>query len=549
VLGRGTTPYSISVIENPNLTTNFSKISVTLAAVQGEAQTFWPVSFPTPSTTPYILTARFSDNANIVRISQPSQTVSASWNSTNDVSLVVAPNLAPGKYTGTLDLVFCRDANCTKMYRGVSRLPYTVTVMATSNLKPLTALTGATDWRTLQGGSEHTGYVPATLNPANFSQRWQWKATDANINYLSEAVTAGGSVLTLATPSPTYHLTPVLNAIDEASGTVTWSQLLPDGVTVTSGGLGFITPPAIIGSNVYVTSTAQTYPNSQGLTFAFHVSNGVQHFAPRLSTQMPTGFGNYFHESAYTMTNSQSAYMTPGADSLVLEVSESSGGGQKFVTLDSTTGAIAAPWSSCPSVNNFTNSPAGAVAIDGNQNVFVAAANGLAIANTCQFIGSAVAIGNGYGPMLVPNSPYVVVVGSGNLVAFDTATMQLKWSFGDTSRIYVGSPAVADNTVYVANNGSTSQIEARRVSDGELLWSWKSPWSDDQSFIGNIVATQNLLFVSARTRVYAIDRATREIVWMYPYGGFLSLSANGILYIARGGPFSPASTLVAVNLH
>jgi outer membrane protein assembly factor BamB len=140
-----------------------------------------------------------------------------------------------------------------------------------------------------------------------------------------------------------------------------------------------------------------------------------------------------------------------------------------------------------------------------------------------------------------------MAVGSGNLVNFDTTARQVKWSFPASSTdVFVGSPAIANGVVYVQNSGR-GQLEARRESDGEIQWTWRSPWTEDAAFLGNVIATQNLVFVSTRSRVYAIDTTSRQAVWTYPYSGKLAMSANGVLYI-RLGSVSIGEGLAAINL-
>jgi outer membrane protein assembly factor BamB len=48
-----------------------------------------------------------------------------------------------------------------------------------------------------------------------------------------------------------------------------------------------------------------------------------------------------------------------------------------------------------------------------------------------------------------------------------------------------------------------------------------------------MIATKNMLLVSTATNTYAVDLPTRTQVWSYPAGGHLTLSAQGILFIAQ----------------
>jgi len=127
---------------------------------------------------------------------------------------------------------------------------------------------------------------------------------------------------------------------------------------------------------------------------------------------------------------------------------------------------------------------------------YIATDAGLLFADTCQTIASSVPLASGLGPTVIPGTPDVVVVGHGNLVNFDTSAMQVKWSLSshDIRRVR-WKPGNRCSTLYVQNCGQL-QLEARNEADGVLLWSWQPPASDDRSFVRNVVATDNLVFVS-----------------------------------------------------
>jgi outer membrane protein assembly factor BamB len=549
VLGRTNAPYTITIAENPVITGTWSHASVALAGVKDDEVTTWPVVLNTP-TFQYIPYARFSDTANVVRIAGASQTVLAPWG-TKDLSLTVSPDAAPGNYSGNLEMRYCRDQACTKMYRGVTLLPYTARVYAKTNTKPLAALAGASDWETVQGSSAHTGYLPVTLNPANFSPRWLWRSPDqTNIPEVLEPVTSAGKVFTIAAPSPTNRLTPILFALDEATGDVAWQQPIPDPDTgPTSFGLGPLIPPAIAGDNVYVARTVKTTSPQEGQFASFSVADGTATFEPQNFPERPAEFGDYFFDFVSAITFFRPTYMTPRDGSMLLIVDNN--GTKAFAALDQATGAGTLEWESCalePEIFNLS----GSIAVDDNGTSYVATPSGLLMPDTCELIASPVSVGNGMGPAVVPGTSDVIAVGPGNVVNFDTDAQQVKWSAPKTgSDVFAGSPAIAGTTVYVQNSGANNQrprLEARRETDGAVLWTWQAPWSDDSSFFGNAVATQNLVFVSTRQRVYAIDTTTHEAVWVYPYAGKLAISANGVLYVRRGIGPTIGNALAAINL-
>jgi outer membrane protein assembly factor BamB len=79
----------------------------------------------------------------------------------------------------------------------------------------------------------------------------------------------------------------------------------------------------------------------------------------------------------------------------------------------------------------------------------------------------------------------------------------------------------------VINNQSLVVIDE---FDGSQLWAWQPK---DGAVTGNIVASQNLILVQDQRNTYAIDSQTQQQVWQYPATGHLSLSNEGVLYIAQ----------------
>jgi outer membrane protein assembly factor BamB len=128
---------------------------------------------------------------------------------------------------------------------------------------------------------------------------------------------------------------------------------------------------------------------------------------------------------------------------------------------------------------------------------------------------------------------------SSPLDCVDIATQKLAWEATDGK--FIGTPAVANNIIYTINE-NRFRLEARSLDDGHLLWHW-SPQAVDGSIIyGNVLVTDNLVFFSTNTHVYAVDIEKRTGVWSYPRSGELTISASGLLYIAFGGK------VTAINL-
>src|SRR5262249_53472551 len=148
-----------------------------------------------------------------------------------------------------------------------------------------------------------------------------------------------------------------------------------------------------------------------------------------------------------------------------------------------------------------------------------------------------------YGAAVIGAGGDVILVdgrGSNNavnrLVRFDIAGRSIKWAVPGS---FSQALALANGVIYVVNG---AQLEARDEATGNRLWGWlpseptTDPFRLDYNVLPfNVIATDNLVFVSSAIRVYAIDIATRQSVWSYPKPGQLALSPNGILYVVENG--------------
>ena len=145
--------------------------------------------------------------------------------------------------------------------------------------------------------------------------------------------------------------------------------------------------------------------------------------------------------------------------------------------------------------------------------------------------------------------------GRHRLLRFDLHNPSLSWSQEGT---YLNAPVTAKGVVYVARSDPFG-VEARRESDGALLWAWSEPapmsalYEDAdakrEAPAGAMALTDSHLFVSSTQRVYAIDLSTHTAVWQHPRGGDLLISPTGVLYIATGVYVESVGQVVAINLN
>jgi outer membrane protein assembly factor BamB len=116
-----------------------------------------------------------------------------------------------------------------------------------------------------------------------------------------------------------------------------------------------------------------------------------------------------------------------------------------------------------------------------------------------------------------------LVVSMVKLAAIDLSTHEIAWSAAGNYDQTI--PAVADDVVYAIGNG---ELEARRLTDGALLWSF----AGDSALTNAPIVAGNYVYVASNNNTYVLNRNTHQLVWTTAHGGWLSL-ANGYLYIAQ----------------
>jgi len=132
------------------------------------------------------------------------------------------------------------------------------------------------------------------------------------------------------------------------------------------------------------------------------------------------------------------------------------------------------------------------------------------------------------------------------LLNFDTTAQTVRWRVAGK---FQGNPAYASGVLY-AINASPLRLEAHAETDGSLLWSWAPQLNTEIRFIGDVLVTNNLVFVSTNVATYAISQNTHQIVWSMPAPGWLALSASGVLFIvlAKDGHSITSGQILAINV-
>lgn len=414
----------------------------------------------------------------------------------------------PGVHTGTLEIRACQDdpAVCSKPYPGSPwKLPFQLTIRE-GEKTALSTHPGLAPWSTFQGNAAHTGHVPASFSPTNFSIRWaRYGDVGTRQDIAHSIATTNG--MTIAS-----YRNYLVSAIQENTGDVIWERTLPAlGITLP----GNTNPPAIANGKVYLSTTG----HDNTFMWALNLNTGeilAQHamqsqwevyLAPTAHGDgVYTGSGYYGGMSKFDASSNLPAWNRGGAQS------------------DFWTPAVDDTY-----VYTHTGGYLNAIEPSNGKTVFS--------------IKNPETLFSGFdmpGAPVIPAKDRVCYVPStfaGNLLCMDTLNRKLAWSVADASR---STPAAAHEVLYTRTNNA---VTARRVSDGTLLWSWSIPEGQYNWHHDPVVVTDNLIFVSTASMVYAIDLKTRETVWSYPQSGSLAISEQGVLYIV-----SRTGTLVAINL-
>jgi hypothetical protein len=354
--------------------------------------------------------------------------------------------------------------------------------------RPASDWSAVTDeWETFQGNAIHTGYVPATVDPVGFSTRWDVPlAQGSSVN----PVTAGGGRIYASTG---YFFQNHLFALDAASGNVEWFKDF--------GAINSVDPPAYADGSVYLTTGGQT----DSFLWSFDAATGAEHFHSPYLNQ----WSRYY---APTIIG-PSVYIAGGEYGGMYSFDAVTGNQRWFVQLDQDDEFT-------PTVRNgqvyaYTGVTTGALT--------VADTGG----NVLYQVSDPAFVGGGYSMDFTPvlgASNDLLLAQFGRLISFDLQSRGIGWQVVDH---LLGQVTVAGGVIYVR---STTGVEARRESDGVLLWSWNPTGETPQ---GTMIATRNLLFVSTNLATYAIDLSAHLATWSSPLTGSLALSKDGLLLIAQ----------------
>lgn len=356
------------------------------------------------------------------------------------------------------------------------------------------------DWAGYQGNAAHDGHVGIAVDPRRITGAWTWDAgTSASITNATQVATSGN----LGFFPMHWKSSQKLVALDLRTGKTAWTE---DFLQAFS-----LNPAATSGNRVYITTTG----HEETFLWSFDALDGTLRsrssfsvqwsrvLAPTIADGVAYVNGGFFQKGVYafdaddglplwSMFSDDNDETTPAVadgrvyyyDGYRLKVYDAFDGTDQLTIED----PLEPDWS------GYTYQAA---------------------------------------PML--GSVDHVVAPSGNDFYQDRRLVNYAPSLGSSrwvsTRSYLAVPAVNDGVIYAASNNPLS-FDAIDEASGALISSWV-PGTHAGSFIGNIVLTRNLAFVSTSTATYAIDRATFQPVWSTPVSGSLSISGTGMLLIVE----------------
>ena len=365
------------------------------------------------------------------------------------------------------------------------------------------------DWTTFQGNSAHTGYVPARLDPAKFTTRWQ-----IPISTVQGGLTPG--VASMATSNGLVYVSGGnrLDAYREADGSAVWSHDFSD--------LPFpsVNPPALSKGVVYVAAGQQ----DSTFLFAFDAATGAAVFQSPMSSQ----WENYLAPTV----GAYGIYTNAGTYGGLYAFARN--GKQRFVAYE----AQQSLWTPAVDATGVYSYTGNLQVVDPQTGVVTHTIADDTFQNYTYLIGGSPVLG-APGSVFVANYANAPLNGGaiGNtLLNFSTLTDSIAWKVaGD----YPTTPAYAAGRLYAVNNGPL-RLEVRSEADGTLAWQWTPPAGNLQ-FVSEVLLTDNLVFVSTDVATFAISLKTHKAVWSCSSAGKLALSRSGILYIQG------STTLTAFN--
>ncbi|MED5597758.1 outer membrane protein assembly factor BamB family protein [Janthinobacterium sp. P210006] len=444
------------------------------------------------------------------------------------------PGLAPGVYAGKIELSLPLTVGVYK----TESMDYQVTVAPLAgSMGALQALPGVGDWEGVNGNAAHTGLVPATFDSRRFTRRWTWLGPSSPRAVVGSPVVAANGLVYVSQQSAApvegsstkYVTTSTVTALNESDSQARWTQSLTSD--------GYLGAPAVSGGKLAMAGYDTVH------VFDAH-AGGVP-----LGVRPPNTNGTLLGVSLATAPTFFGGNVYVGGNNDISGIDAAAGQTRWSASLGLSKLGNVNDWT--PAVNGDTvySHAAGTLTAfniaDGKARFSVAVPGQVLGGLNKSSLRQAPVLADADSVLLLNQRPLAGEAANNSLSLVDVHSRAVRWTVQGQ---FSTQPVVAQGVVYVGNQASQA-LEARRLGDGAVLWSWPLDTALDAYFGGDLIVTGNLLFVGGRNNTYAIDLASHKTVWTYRMGGSLALSRHGVLYIRQGTDLPGGSmVLTAINL-
>jgi outer membrane protein assembly factor BamB len=407
--------------------------------------------------------------------------------------------LSANNHKSPVTFRLCRDSNCGTVYPGsVQAFDYTLDVKLG-------------DWATRQRNAAHNGYVHAVFDPANFAKAWDYAPAGAT-KFDPVAARQGTVFITQGNSDGSS----IAIALDGLTGVERWRYSL--------GNVSDASGPALSGDQLIINT--MSFSSGTNPTVMLNATSGL--------------FFRHFITAAQWSTFAQP---TPFQDLVYM-----ASGYYGNVVYAHDVNTAAAVWETYGSAGNTWDGEAPAVDsrylyyYSGNLDVMDRLTGVLV-----KSIDDPFWQWNGYSyggtPMIGSDNHVIAYSGNGMgtysisfpLVNYDIQAGTYRWR---TASAYTVIPAVAKGVIYAASN-QISELDAIDEATGKALWAWPLP--NGEQFLGNIVVTDTLVFVSTDKATYAIDlQGTHQTKWSDRTSGWLAITPDAKLIVTPSTGQMPA---------
>jgi outer membrane protein assembly factor BamB len=334
-------------------------------------------------------------------------------------------------------------------------------------------------WQTFQGNAQHTGLVAETLDTANFKARWS--KTLAGYAYGSsppQGAAGDGYIF--------FTLENVLYALRTSTGETLWTKTL----TVSN-------PPAYADGIVYV----QASENNAIYLWAFNAADGHLIFKSPIEAQSSGEYAPAIIDNTI--------YLTGGYYGDMYAIDAKTGARKWLLELDIYN--LFAPATTDDYSLIYTGSPAAQLTVINRKTGTVA----------FNIADPDFAYEWNVNVTTVASGDNVAAIQNRRLIHFNLKTKTMDWAVKSQ---FMGHPAIKEDKIYAINSG---KIEVRNLATGALI----STTNNTTNFMGNLLLTNNLLFVNDGINTYAYDTASLQKAWTLNNKSGAMFMADDALYV------------------